>query len=271
MRRASEFAHASRRRHDPRDGSVLRSPGRRERLEGEDRSYRLLGELPDLEVVDAVFEPGWEGVDPHVHDDHTDSFYVLEGEVEFLVNGEWRRGGPDNSSRRRRESNTVSGSPASTQSACSTYTHRTFASSPECECAKDARHRPRRLARATRRASPPPSAPASTHRWPLQASSAIDVLAMTTPPHRRHARRRGASPRSILNAHRAPVATGLLDTVTDQTPCTAGLRARGSPMPPGRRWRRSPASWSRSQPMWRRRSGGRATRKTPPVPGPVRA
>ena len=53
-----------------------------------------LSELPDLEVVESVFEPGWEGVDPHVHDDHTDSFYVLEGEVEFLVNGEWRRGGP---------------------------------------------------------------------------------------------------------------------------------------------------------------------------------
>ena len=65
-----------------------------ERLGREDRSFRLLGELPDLEVVEAVFESGWEGVDPHVHDDHSDSFYVLEGEVEFLVNGEWRRGGP---------------------------------------------------------------------------------------------------------------------------------------------------------------------------------
>ena len=70
------------------------APDEGERLEAEDRSYRLLGELPDLEVVDAVFQPGWEGVDPHVHDNHTDSFYVLEGEVEFLVNGEWRRGGP---------------------------------------------------------------------------------------------------------------------------------------------------------------------------------
>ena len=70
------------------------APDGGERLEREDRSFRLLGELPDLEVVESVFEPGWEGVDPHVHADHTDSFYVLEGEVEFLVNGEWRRGGP---------------------------------------------------------------------------------------------------------------------------------------------------------------------------------
>ena len=70
------------------------APDEGERLERAGRSFRLLGELPDLEVVESVFDPGWEGVDPHVHDDHTDSFYVLEGEVEFLVNGEWRCGGP---------------------------------------------------------------------------------------------------------------------------------------------------------------------------------
>lgn len=69
-------------------------PDEGERLERGNRSFRLLAQLPDLEVVDCVFEPGWRGVAPHAHDDHTDSFYVLEGEVEFLVNGEWRRGGP---------------------------------------------------------------------------------------------------------------------------------------------------------------------------------
>jgi quercetin dioxygenase-like cupin family protein len=57
-------------------------------------SARVLGELPDAEAVELSFEPGWEGVDPHSHDDHTDSFYVLEGEVEFLVGGERQRGGP---------------------------------------------------------------------------------------------------------------------------------------------------------------------------------
>jgi quercetin dioxygenase-like cupin family protein len=55
---------------------------------------RVLGELPDAEAVELTFEPGWEGVAAHSHDDHTDSFYVLEGEVEFLVGGEWQRGGP---------------------------------------------------------------------------------------------------------------------------------------------------------------------------------
>ncbi len=69
-------------------------PDEGEIVEREHRRLRLLGELPHLEVVDSIFEPGWEGVAPHRHDDHTDSFYVLEGEVEFLVAGEWRRGGP---------------------------------------------------------------------------------------------------------------------------------------------------------------------------------
>ena len=54
----------------------------------------MLCELPPLEVAELTFEPGWDGVDPHTHPDHTDSFYVLEGEVEFLVAGEWRRAGP---------------------------------------------------------------------------------------------------------------------------------------------------------------------------------
>jgi quercetin dioxygenase-like cupin family protein len=68
--------------------------GEGQRLERQDRSFRLLAVLPDLEIVEATFEYGWEGVDPHAHSDHTDSFYVIEGEVEFLVDGQWLRGGP---------------------------------------------------------------------------------------------------------------------------------------------------------------------------------
>ena len=70
------------------------SEGEGERLDRQDRSLRLLIQLPDLEVVEGAFEYGWEGVNPHTHSDHTDSFYVIEGEVEFLVEGEWRRSGP---------------------------------------------------------------------------------------------------------------------------------------------------------------------------------
>jgi len=58
------------------------------------RSHRVLAELPEFEAIELSFEAGWEGVDPHLHDDHVDSFYVLEGEVEFLLGERTVRGGP---------------------------------------------------------------------------------------------------------------------------------------------------------------------------------
>jgi len=48
------------------------------------RYHRVLAELPELEVIDARFGPGFS-VDPHSHRDHVDSFYVLEGEAEFRL------------------------------------------------------------------------------------------------------------------------------------------------------------------------------------------
>jgi quercetin dioxygenase-like cupin family protein len=56
--------------------------------------HRVLAELPHIEALELFFAADFEGVDPHTHPDHTDSFYVLEGEVEFLVHGEWQRVGP---------------------------------------------------------------------------------------------------------------------------------------------------------------------------------
>jgi quercetin dioxygenase-like cupin family protein len=73
------------------EGVFTRGPDEGERTP---RGHRVLGELSHLEVAELTFEPGWEGVEAHTHPDHTDSFYVLEGEVEFLVGGEWHRGGP---------------------------------------------------------------------------------------------------------------------------------------------------------------------------------
>ena len=70
----------------PGEGETLERPG--------SRTHRVLAELPEFEVVELTFEPGWEGVDPHTHDDHVDSFYVLEGEVEFLLGDRRIRGGP---------------------------------------------------------------------------------------------------------------------------------------------------------------------------------
>ena len=58
------------------------------------RHHRILAELPELEVVELRFGPDFEGVEPHVHADHVDSFFVLEGEAEFTVAGEVVRAGP---------------------------------------------------------------------------------------------------------------------------------------------------------------------------------
>ena len=51
--------------------------------------HRVLAELPHIEALELSFPADFEGVDPHIHPDHTDSFYVLEGEVEFLIDGAW--------------------------------------------------------------------------------------------------------------------------------------------------------------------------------------
>ena len=67
-------------------------PGEGERVGP--RAHRVLSELPHIEALELSFESGFEGVDPHTHPDHTDSFYVLEGEVEFFQDGEWHRVGP---------------------------------------------------------------------------------------------------------------------------------------------------------------------------------
>lgn len=58
------------------------------------RHHRILAELPELEAIELTFGPDFEGVAPHVHADHVDSFYVLEGEAEFVVGGETFRAGP---------------------------------------------------------------------------------------------------------------------------------------------------------------------------------
>jgi quercetin dioxygenase-like cupin family protein len=58
------------------------------------RQHRVLAELPHIEALELFFPADFEGVDPHTHPDHTDSFYVLESDVEFFLNGEWHRAGP---------------------------------------------------------------------------------------------------------------------------------------------------------------------------------
>ena len=40
---------------------------------------------PELVVTEATYAPGDTGPDPHVHHDHVDSFFVLEGQLEWRV------------------------------------------------------------------------------------------------------------------------------------------------------------------------------------------
>jgi quercetin dioxygenase-like cupin family protein len=53
----------------------------------------LLAALDDLTVTEYDLDPGTEPGDPHYHANHTDSFYVLEGELEFRIDGRTVRAG----------------------------------------------------------------------------------------------------------------------------------------------------------------------------------
>lgn len=76
------------------DGILVLGPEGGELVERGERHHRILGELPEFEIVELRFGPDFEGVDPHVHADFVDSFYVLAGEAEFLVGGDTFRAGP---------------------------------------------------------------------------------------------------------------------------------------------------------------------------------
>jgi mannose-6-phosphate isomerase-like protein (cupin superfamily) len=73
---------------------IISGPDGGERVQREHRAHRILAELPELEVIELNFGPGFEGVSPHSHDDQVDSFYVLEGEAEFVFGDSVVRAGP---------------------------------------------------------------------------------------------------------------------------------------------------------------------------------
>ena len=81
----------------PEDGSrplgdaVRQRAGEGERVEHETTSHLIKAELPELSFFEMTFEPEFEGVDPHIHEDHVDAFLVLEGEVDFVLGSEVRR------------------------------------------------------------------------------------------------------------------------------------------------------------------------------------
>jgi len=56
--------------------------------EREAREVILLVARDELSVTWSRYGPGERGPDPHVHREHTDSFYVLEGELAFTLGPE---------------------------------------------------------------------------------------------------------------------------------------------------------------------------------------
>jgi quercetin dioxygenase-like cupin family protein len=75
----------------PATGAVFLPPGEGERLVADTRVATIKVGRQELALIEFELEPGFEGPDPHTHDDHVDSFYVLAGEVDFLVGDEWLR------------------------------------------------------------------------------------------------------------------------------------------------------------------------------------
>jgi quercetin dioxygenase-like cupin family protein len=75
---------------------ILSGPGEGELLRNEqgNRVVLVKGALPHISVFEFTIEGPFEGPEPHTHTDETDSFYILEGELDVYVNGEWTRAAP---------------------------------------------------------------------------------------------------------------------------------------------------------------------------------
>lgn len=74
---------------------VLTPSGEGEVLRGEDRELRVKVVRPELDLLEYEVGPGYEGPGPHFHKRHVDSFFVLEGELEFTLAGETVRAAAD--------------------------------------------------------------------------------------------------------------------------------------------------------------------------------
>lgn len=75
------------------DDAVIVPPGGGERHERDNRTITILGDEPQFSALDIAFDESFQ-VDPHDHDDHVDSFFVLDGDVAFTVGENVVRAGP---------------------------------------------------------------------------------------------------------------------------------------------------------------------------------
>jgi quercetin dioxygenase-like cupin family protein len=72
----------------PGSDAVVLQAGEGERLPAGKRVATIKIGREELSLIEFELEPGFEGPPPHSHDDQVDSFYALDGEAEFLMEGE---------------------------------------------------------------------------------------------------------------------------------------------------------------------------------------
>jgi quercetin dioxygenase-like cupin family protein len=75
-------------RGHPGSSAILLQAGEGEQLEAHERKATIKIGRDELSLIEFELEPGFAGPEPHAHDDHVDSFYVLDGETEFLIGNE---------------------------------------------------------------------------------------------------------------------------------------------------------------------------------------
>src|SRR5262245_21409943 len=72
----------------PASDAIVLLPGEGEAIPGEHRDFAVEAELGELEVIEFACDPEFGPVEPHVHPDKLDSFFVIEGELEFTLDVE---------------------------------------------------------------------------------------------------------------------------------------------------------------------------------------
>jgi mannose-6-phosphate isomerase-like protein (cupin superfamily) len=78
----------------PLSEAVVSRPGEGERLVAGERVSLLKSSLPDLCLAEFEIRPGYEGPGLHEHDAEVDSFYVLDGELDVLIEDDRHTAGP---------------------------------------------------------------------------------------------------------------------------------------------------------------------------------
>lgn len=72
----------------PASEAILLGAGEGELLHGAHRQATVKVGSPELSLIEFVLGPAFGGPEPHVHDDHTDAFYVLDGSAVLQVEGQ---------------------------------------------------------------------------------------------------------------------------------------------------------------------------------------